>query len=134
MWQGGVVLGLLVGVVIWAMHAGIDEAGVRSIAFAGLVATNLALIPCGRSVSAPMWRVLAMPNPVMWWVSGGALTCLVSVLALPGLREIFRFGALGAREFTVVALVGAASVVLLQVSKQIARWRAHARDAHPARR
>jgi len=38
-----------------------------------------------------MFRSLRVPNPALWWVTGGALLFLGIVTGVPLMRDLFRF-------------------------------------------
>ena len=82
-----------------------------AMAFVTLVVANLALILVNRSASG-RWRALfTRPNPGLWLVTAVAGGALALVLALPGLRALFQFGALSLP--AVLACVGAGLAVLV---------------------
>ncbi len=59
-----------------------------------LVLADLGLILSGRSGSRSALHGLRSRNPALWAVVGGAVVLLALVLAIPGLRDLFRFSAL----------------------------------------
>jgi Ca2+-transporting ATPase len=64
------------------------------LAFVNLVIGNLGMIFSNRSRTRPIFSTLRVPNPALWWVSGGTVTFLALVLAIPFLRDLFHFAAL----------------------------------------
>ncbi|NTW51042.1 MAG: cation-translocating P-type ATPase [Chlorobiaceae bacterium] len=90
------VQGMLIFLVVFGMYAlmlqsGYGEAESRMVAFAGVVAGNIGLIFANRSWNDSMFRSLKVPNPALWWVSGGALLFLGLVTGVPLMRNLFRF-------------------------------------------
>jgi Ca2+-transporting ATPase len=90
------VQGLSIFLVVLAMYAlmlqsGYGEAESRMVSFAGVVAGNIGLIFANRSWNDSMFRSLKIPNPALWWVTGGALLFLGIVTGVPLMRELFRF-------------------------------------------
>ena len=90
------VQGVLIFVMVLAIYAlmlnnGYSEAESRMISFAGVVAGNIGLIFANRSWKESMFRSLRVPNPALWWVTGGALLFLGIVTGVPLMRDLFRF-------------------------------------------
>lgn len=121
--QGTLALGLVAVVFGWAIRAGYSEQEIRSVVFAALVATNIALIFSNRSFGASSVDALTRPNRLVWWAIGGALSVLTAILSVPWLRELFR---LGPMELPAVVLCGGAALLLflaLQVLKDLGKVR-----------
>ncbi len=123
--QGLGVLAGVLAVFLWGVTQGWDGAVVRSAAFTGLVAGNLALILTNRS-----WRLSALRalverrNPVLPWILGAALGLLVAVLGVPLLRDALGFGVLGLGPALAAAAAAMAGVLWFEVWKALGRARA----------
>ena len=90
--QGFVVLAVVL-VVYWsALSRGLDECEVRALTFATIVVANLCLILTNRSWSDTIITSLRTPNRALAWVFAGTITCLLLVLYVPLLQDLFRFG------------------------------------------
>jgi len=96
-----------------------DEA--RALAFTTLVIANLALIFANRSWTRTILATVRLPNPALWWVTGGALSVLVLVLCLPVLRALFQFAPLHADDVLIALAAGTASLLWFEALKFIRR-------------
>ncbi|MGE5169861.1 MAG: cation-translocating P-type ATPase [Rudaea sp.] len=120
------VLALVAVAVLYGsvLAAGASEASARTVGFAGVVLSNVALIIGNRSRDASV-RAMLRPNAALWWVIGGALVALALVIYVPLLREIFRFAV--PRPAELAAAVLPALVVLAGIVAGRALW--HRRHA-----
>jgi P-type Ca2+ transporter type 2C len=87
--------------------------------FTTMVLLSVVLIFVDRSWSRAGLAVLRIPNPALWWISGGAIACFPAILYLPMLRRLFFFAELSVMD--VVSFVGAAlgAFVLFELSKRL---------------
>ncbi len=69
-----------------------DEA--RAVVFATMVLLSIVLILVDRSWSRAGLAVMRIPNPALWWISGGAIACLLTILYIPALQRLFFFAEL----------------------------------------
>lgn len=92
--QGAVVLGLVTGLFVIALHQGLPEEDARALTFAALVATNLGLVLVNRSQSASLRAAFRRRNAALWWVGGAAAAVLTALVAFPPARALFHFGPL----------------------------------------
>ncbi len=92
--QGLSVLVAAAAMFAWQLHTGAGENSARAAAFLTLALGNIVLILANRSDSESILTTLRAPNPALWWIVGGTLAALATVMLLPALRELFRFGAL----------------------------------------
>ncbi|HJX56142.1 MAG TPA: cation transporting ATPase C-terminal domain-containing protein, partial [Methanoregula sp.] len=60
---------------------------------------------------------LRSPNRALWWVFAGTLACLMLVLFVPALRELFRFGPVMFSDLLLCAGAGIMSVVWFEIYK-----------------
>jgi Ca2+-transporting ATPase len=116
------VLGVSVLVAIflgygWAAGSGVPEGEVRSFGFAAIVFGNLALIHATRSRDRIVTETLRLPNPALWWITGGALAALAASIYVPPVAEIFRFAPLPGDHLAVAALTGIAGVAWYEAYK-----------------
>jgi P-type Ca2+ transporter type 2C len=117
----GLIQGLGVLAAVFTVHAvtlysGTGEAEARMVAFVTLVICNLGLIFTNRSWVQSVWTTLRIPNKALWWVTGGALAFLSLVLAVPLLRDLFKFAPLHRWE---LALIAAAALVSLLIAESV---------------
>jgi Ca2+-transporting ATPase len=109
--QGFVVLAI-VFVVYWsALSQGVDEAEVRALTFATIVVANLCLILTNRSWSDTIVASLRTPNRALAWVFAGTIICLLLVLYIPVLQDLFRFGTISPLELLACIFTGGISVL-----------------------
>lgn len=67
---------------------------------------------------------LLSPNPVLWWVIGGALAVLALVLYVPFARDLFRFSRLHQIDLVICSIAGVFSVLWFEALKIFSRGRA----------
>ena len=115
--QGFVVLGVVLVIYLNAMSRGLGEAEVRTLTFTTIVIANLSLILTNRSWSDTIITTLRTPNRAMRWVFGGTITCLILVLSVPLLRDLFRFGSVPLMDLIICVLAGVASVIWFECYK-----------------
>ncbi|HVO87688.1 MAG TPA: cation-translocating P-type ATPase, partial [Casimicrobiaceae bacterium] len=89
------VLGLVftIGIYNLAVAARRSDNEVRVLAFTAVVLANLSLIFFARAGGTRLWRHIVARNPALWWIVAGTLAAYAGVLAVPFLREQFRFSA-----------------------------------------
>jgi len=119
--QGAGVLALCLAVFGIALDNKLDEGAARALAFATLVAANLALIFTNRSWEQTILGSLRRPNRALWWVTGAAAACLALVLQLPALRELFHFAPVAAGHLLLALAVGAGSIAWFELFKRVRR-------------
>ncbi|HSA37581.1 MAG TPA: cation-translocating P-type ATPase [Methanoregula sp.] len=117
--QGFVVLAFIIWVYIGAPARGFGEAQVRTLTFTTIVIANLCLILTNRSWSGTFLDSLSspVPNRALGWVFAGTLICLLLVLYVPALRDLFRFAPVPLIDIAVCAVVGVASVLWFEIYK-----------------
>jgi len=109
--QGFVVLAI-VFVVYWtALYQGLKEGEVRALTFATIVVANLCLILTNRSWSDTIIASLRTPNRALAWVFAGTIICLLLVLYVPVLQDLFRFGTISPFELLACIFAGGISVL-----------------------
>ncbi|MCE5278226.1 MAG: cation-translocating P-type ATPase [Planctomycetaceae bacterium] len=119
--QGLVVLAITLGVFIIARRNGHSEDNARGLTFASLVVANLALILTNRSWTQTVWAMFKVRNRAVWFVLGGAATCLALVLFVPPLQQLFHFAPLHANDLLICLAAGALSILWFEVLKILRR-------------
>jgi Ca2+-transporting ATPase len=117
--QGFVVLAVVLGVYVSALGRGFGEAEVRTLTFTTIVIANLCLILTNRSWSETIVTTLRTPNRAMAGVFAGTLFCLILVLFVPVLQDLFRFGSVPFLDLLVCAVAGAGSVIWFECYKYL---------------
>jgi Ca2+-transporting ATPase len=100
-----------------AILRGFGEAEVRTLTFTTIVIANLCLILTNRSWSETMVTTLRTPNKAMFWVFAGTISCLLLVLFLPFLQDLFRFGSVSYGDLILCVIAGGLSVVWFECYK-----------------
>ncbi|MDD1687292.1 cation-translocating P-type ATPase [Methanoregula sp.] len=121
--QGFVVLAVVMGIYLNALARGLGEPEVRTLTFTTIVIANLSLILTNRSWSGMIVTTLRTPNRAMAWVFTGTLVCLLLVLFIPALQDLFRFGSVSLVDLLICALAGIGSVIWFECWKY---WRRRA--------
>jgi Ca2+-transporting ATPase len=101
----------------WAAGSGVPEGEVRSFGFAAIVFANLALIHATRSRDRLIAKSLRLPNPALWWITGGAVAALAASIYVAPIADIFRFAPLAPGYFALAAIAGLAGVAWYEVYK-----------------
>ncbi len=90
-------------------------------AFAAVVFGNVGLILSNRSSHATLVETLRRPNPVLWWIVGGAFLGLTFALYVEPLREIFRFGPLSSTQLLSSIATAVVGSTWLEIFKSFHR-------------
>lgn len=109
--QGCLLLLMVIGVYWLSIWEGHTEGEVRAIAFSTLIIGNVFLILTNLSQSRSVWYVLTEKNPSLKFILGGAVFMLLTILHIPGLLEIFSFEFPGYKHF-ISSLSGAMLVLI----------------------
>jgi Ca2+-transporting ATPase len=115
--QGFVVLAVVLTIYADAILRGFGEAEVRTLTFTTIVIANLCLILTNRSWSETLVTTLRTPNKAMIWVFVGTIGCLVLVLFIPFLQDLFRFGSVPFTDLILCVIAGGLSVVWFECYK-----------------
>jgi Ca2+-transporting ATPase len=115
--QGFVVLAVVFLIYVNAVSRGFSEDEVRTLTFTTIVIANLCLILTNRSWSETLVTTLRTPNKAMIWVFAGTIICLILVLTVPVLQDLFRFGTVPFGDLIVCAIAGGLSVVWFECYK-----------------
>jgi Ca2+-transporting ATPase len=101
----------------WALRDGAGEAQARTIAFAAIVCSNLALLFVTRSRTRSAFATLREPNAALWAITLGALAALAVAIYVPAAASLFRFAPLGAGDLGLAAAAGVAGVAWIELLK-----------------
>jgi len=105
----------------WTLDTGRSEAAARTIAFAAIVLSNLALLFATRSRTRTVLATLGEPNAALWTITFGALAALGAAIYVPAAAAIFRFAPLSGAELAVAAGAGLAGMAWVEVLKLTGR-------------
>jgi P-type Ca2+ transporter type 2C len=119
--QGAIGLVGLLAAYGFAIARDVPEDEARAIAFAGLVAVNIALILANRSRWESLWGSLARHNPFLWWVVGAATVVLLLTIYAAPISALFRFSALTAMQFALALAPAAFMLVGTEILKSLRR-------------
>lgn len=124
--QGVSVLLVVLAVFAIAMRRGLGEDDARALSFTTLIIANLGLILTNRSWSRSILQTLRSPNTALWWVVGGALFFLGTVLYVPFLRTLFHFDMLHPFDLVICLAGGIVSILWFEGLKIVRRGRVQA--------
>ncbi|HEX7403693.1 MAG TPA: cation-translocating P-type ATPase C-terminal domain-containing protein, partial [Usitatibacter sp.] len=122
-------LGLLAAVALvygWAQGSARSEAEGRALAFATLVAGNIALIFANRSHTLTIVEMAKHRNVALIWIVGATVAALAMSIYIAPMAALFRFDPPAAADLAIAVAAGVASVAWYDLYK-IARRR-QARD------
>jgi magnesium-transporting ATPase (P-type) len=91
-----------------------------SVAFCTIVFGQVGVLMACRSESRSAWRMLAKPNPLLWWGVLCELLLLAALLRLPALGAIFSLGPFPLPWLPLLALV---PVLIVLVDDLRKAWR-----------
>jgi Ca2+-transporting ATPase len=121
---GASVLAGALAVYAWALSSQRPAGEAQALAFAAIIAGNLALIVANRSGERTLWQALAASNRAFAWIVAGALAALLAAVYAPSAAEVFRFHPPRASDMAWAMAAGAAPVLWYDIAK-LARRRAH---------
>jgi P-type Ca2+ transporter type 2C len=117
--QGLIVLAILSGVLISAVHFGMPESDLRALVFTSLVLMNMGLILVNRSFKASLVRAIFRPNRSLWVLFGCVVMVLATAVFWPPAQLLFHFGRLHWDDLAVCGVAGIFSLLLLEAIKSI---------------
>ncbi|NJD10254.1 MAG: cation-translocating P-type ATPase [Gemmatimonadetes bacterium] len=117
--QGLVVLAVVLGVFLWARHAGRSDDAARGMTFVSLVVANVALILVNRSWHRTGLAMLRVPNRTVWLVTGGAALFLTLAQVVGPVRAMFRFAPPRGDDMLLALVAGALTVAWFELLKLI---------------
>ena len=115
--QGLIALAILAGVLISGSRMGMAENDLRALVFTSLVLINMGLILVNRSFESSLARALLRPNRALWMLLGGVSVLLGIAVFWQPAQSLFHFGKLHWNDLAVCLVVGAVSLVGLEVLK-----------------
>ena len=115
--QGVVALGLVAAIYAASLFAGAPVGEARALAFITLILSNLGLIFANRSWSQTILSRIRVANRALWLVTAGALAFLVLALAVPALRQLFRFAPLTPAKAVGAVVLGLGSILWFEILK-----------------
>ena len=119
--QGFVVLAVVL-VVYWsALSRGLGEGEVRALTFTTIVIANLCLILTNRSCVRYHSHIAAYTEPCAGMGLSGTIACLLLVLYVPWLQDLFRFAAISPVDLIACILTGSVSVLWFEGYKILVR-------------
>ena len=121
--QGAVVLLIVALIFFNAINSGLGEETARTMAFATIVMSNLALILTNRSWAHTIIGTFRKRNKAFWWILIIALIALALVIYVPPLSALFRFSALSPGEVAICVGASLISIVWFEVYKEIKKLR-----------
>jgi Ca2+-transporting ATPase len=121
--QGAGVLAVVLVIFAAALARGQGADEARALAFTTLIVANLCLILTNRAWSRTILQTLHTPNAALVWVVAGAGLLLVLVLAVPALRDLFRFSRLHPNDLALCLGAGVSSIAWFEAFKFLRRAR-----------
>lgn len=118
--QGAVSLVMTLGVYMTALLGWHNAGDAIALSFATLVLSNIFLMFANRSWTQTFVATLRRPNPALWWISGGTLLGLATVLYVPTLRGLFHFAVLHPADITLCLVAAVIPAMLLEGVKRFA--------------
>ncbi|NTW69055.1 MAG: cation-translocating P-type ATPase [Chlorobiaceae bacterium] len=115
--QGGVVLGVVMGIFWFFQNKGYGEEEVRALTFTTLMISNLSLILTNRSWSRTIIASLRFANSALVPVIAGGVLFLGIVLYVPFFVTLFRFSALHLMDLLICLFAGFGSVIWFELLK-----------------
>jgi Ca2+-transporting ATPase len=117
--QGLIVLSILAGVLVSAVHLGMPESDLRALVFTSLVLMNMGLILVNRSFKASLVRAFLRPNRSLWILFGSLIIFLATAVFWPPAQLLFHFGRLHWDDLGICAVAGFFSLLLLEAIKSL---------------
>lgn len=102
-------------VAAWAFSLPIDQAGVRSLVFVGLVASGLAIVTANLLGDRPAYDLVRNPNAALLVISCVTVGLLLPIFLVPGLRTAFHFAAVTPLWFLAALAVGWFNYAMLRI-------------------
>jgi Ca2+-transporting ATPase len=129
LFQGFLLLALVIGVYLYTGHEGHTEPEIRAIAFSSLIIGNIILILTNLSKTRSVWHTLTEFNKTVLVIIFGAALMLWLVITLPALQTVFSFNFPGYGHF-VPSLMGAAGMLAVLELVKVLRNRRFSQIKH----
>lgn len=117
--QGAVVLLIVILIFVSSINRGLGEQTARTMAFATIVMSNIALILTNRSWEHTIIGTFRKHNNAFWWILVIALAALALVIYVPPLTALFHFSALDPVNLLICLSAGLVSIVWFELYKAI---------------
>ncbi len=115
--QGTGILAIVLAVYAFILQQGLGVGEARMISFTSLVIADLGLIFANRSRTRTIINTIRIPNPALWWVTGGTLVFLAAALFIPFVRNLFSFAPLHLWETGLIATAGFLAILISESVK-----------------
>jgi P-type Ca2+ transporter type 2C len=116
--QGVLVLALVAGLFVMALHQNLPEPDARALSFTALVAANLGLVLVNRSLGASIFAAFTRPNAALWWVVTATAAILTGIILFLPARDLFHFGPLHGDDILMALASGFIALLLLEFAKK----------------
>lgn len=131
-WQGLGITAAVLSIYAAVMTQGEAAPVVRTLVFTTLVLSNILLVLVNRSFTLSAWRMVRVPNRVLWLLLGLTLTMLLTTLFFPPARQLFGFAPVSWRWLGWCALAAVAGVGWVEGVKALANSQPQSVPAGPA--
>ncbi len=121
--QGAGILAACLGVHVWALRAGFDGDTARTLVFVALTTGNLALVQVDATTELTLLRLIRPGSLASWAITAAAATALATVIAVPYLRDLFRFAVPDAAALALAIAAGLAAPLAFDFMKPLMRRR-----------
>ncbi|MDK9696900.1 MAG: HAD-IC family P-type ATPase [Siculibacillus sp.] len=121
--QGVGILAACLGVHAWALHTGFDEATARTLVFVALTTGNLALVQVDATTGLALTRLFRPGSLASWVITAAAAAALATVIAVPYLRDLFRFALPDPAPLAIAIAAGLAAPLAFDLMKPVQRRR-----------
>jgi P-type Ca2+ transporter type 2C len=117
--QGAVVLAIVALMFFLAINNGFEEKTARTMAFATIVMSNLALILVNRSWEHTIIGTFRKHNKAFWYVLVIALVALILVIYVPPIANLFSFSPLAPVNFLICLGAAVFSIIWFEIYKAV---------------
>jgi P-type Ca2+ transporter type 2C len=127
--QGAFAFAMAGGMFLFALRNGMPDDEVRALTFVSLILGIFSLVLVNRSFSPSLKLALVRPNAALVSILLGVCAVLGLCLAVPPVRELFRFGQLHLDDLALAIGSALLILVVLELIKPFWRTRRQARSA-----
>jgi P-type Ca2+ transporter type 2C len=117
--QGAIILAFVVALFVFALRTGSDEDAARTVAFASMILSSIALLFINRIGDGLRWP--KTPNVAMVVIAIGAVLLLFLATTVAPLRALFRFGPIGSRDLAYLSIAWLACFAGLLFARPIVK-------------
>ncbi|HKU80656.1 MAG TPA: cation-translocating P-type ATPase [Candidatus Tumulicola sp.] len=119
--QGAVILAVVLAVFWVTLQGGRDEGSARAMAFSIMLVAGLALLFVNRTAGAGLHETIHVSNRALLIISVGALAFLALAALAPPVRALFAFDALLPKDLAVIGGAWLICIVALAALKRLSR-------------